>query len=77
VKFVERNILTPIPDFESLETFNGWLKEKCLAYQGHTQARQTDSVRQELNHLLPIPVHPPGMLPDYPGQSRQVLARAI
>ncbi len=63
VKFVERNILTPVPGFESLEALNIWIKEKCLAYQNHTQERQVDCVgerlKQELNYLLPIPIHPP------------------
>jgi transposase len=63
VKFAERNLFTPVPCVDSLAELNTLLRERCLAYQQHVQARQSESVgerlEQEHPHLLPIPAHPP------------------
>jgi transposase len=63
VKFAERNLCTPVPCVNSLEELNTLLQERCLEYRKHTQARQSHSVGERLEHervhLLPIPVHPP------------------
>lgn len=63
VKFAEHNLLTPVPRVESLEELNTHLRERCLHYLDHTQARQSASVGERLEHerphLLPIPAHPP------------------
>lgn len=63
IKFAERNLFTPVPQVNSLAELNVLLKERCQAYQNRTQARQTETVGQrlqvELNHLLPLPHHPP------------------
>jgi transposase len=63
IKFAERNLFTPVPQVNSLAELNVLLKERCQAYQTRTQARRTKTVGQrlqdELNHLLPLPQHPP------------------
>jgi len=63
VKFTERNMFTPVPIVSSLTELNVLLKERCLKYQGHTQARQSQSVVERMNEerkqWLPLPTHPP------------------
>jgi transposase len=63
IKFAERNLFTPVPQVNSLAELNVLLKERCVAYQGRTQARQSETVgerlNQELPHLLPLPAHLP------------------
>lgn len=63
VKYAQRNLFTPVPCVINLAQLNTLLRERCLAYQGHIQARQTRSVaerlEEEYDHLLPIPAHPP------------------
>jgi hypothetical protein len=63
VKFVQRNLFTPIPEVESLAELNALLRQRCEAYLTHTQARQTETVserlRQEQAHFLPLPQFPP------------------
>lgn len=63
IKFAERNLFTPVPQVNSLTELNVLLKERCVAYQSRTQARQMETVRerltQELSHLLPLPAHLP------------------
>jgi transposase len=63
VKFAERNLFTPVPCVDSLEELNTLLRERCLDYQNHIQARQTETVgerlRAEQPSLLPIPIYPP------------------
>ena len=63
VKFAERNLFTPVPYVNNLEELNTLLRERCLAYQRHIQARQAHSVGERLeaerSSLLPIPVYPP------------------
>jgi len=59
VKFAERNLFTPIPRVDSLAELNALLRERCLAYLKHTQARQSLTVGERLKaeqaHLLPLP----------------------
>jgi hypothetical protein len=63
VKFVERNLFTPVPQVENLAELNVLLGQRCEAYLKHTQARQTEAVgerlRQEQPHFLPLPKFPP------------------
>lgn len=63
VKFTEHNLFTPVPHVNTLSELNALLKERCLKYQSHTQARQTQSVGERLNeerkHWLDLPLHPP------------------
>ena len=63
VKFVERNLFTPVPRVASLQELNALLRERCLAYRQRVQARQTQSVGERLETerplLLPLPVRPP------------------
>jgi transposase len=63
VKFAERNLLTPVPQVESLEELNALLRQRCLDYLAHTQSRQTQRVGERLHaekeQLLPLPSHPP------------------
>jgi len=63
IKFAERNLFTPVPQINSLAELNVLLQERCRAYQNRTQARQSETVGErlqaELNHLLPLPKHPP------------------
>jgi transposase len=63
VKFAERNLLTPVPQVESLGELNALLRQRCLDYLTHTQARQTqrvgDRLQAEKEQLLPLPSHPP------------------
>ena len=63
VKFVQRNFFTPVPEVESLAELNALLKARCVAYQSHTQARQTESVGARLEaekmHFVPLPQFPP------------------
>ena len=63
VKFAERNMLTPVPQVSSLPELNAHLRERCLAYQQKTQARQTSTVGERLEkeqqYLLPLPKYPP------------------
>lgn len=63
VKFVQRNLFTPIPQVETLTELNALLRKRCEAYLSHTQARQHDTVgerlKQEQGHFLPLPQFPP------------------
>lgn len=63
VKFVQRNLFTPIPQVDSLAELNALLRKRCAAYLNHTQARQTETVgerlKQEHGHFLPLPQFPP------------------
>jgi hypothetical protein len=63
VKFTEHNLFTPVPSVRSLDELNGLLKERCLKYQVHTQARQSQSVGERMDeerkHWLPLPAYPP------------------
>lgn len=63
VKYAERNLFTPVPCINSLDELNALLRERCLAYQQQTQARQSQSVAErfqaERPYLLPTPTHPP------------------
>lgn len=63
VKYAERNLFTPVPCVNDLQELNVLLRERCLAYQGHIQARQNQTVGERLQAeqpaLLPIPIHPP------------------
>lgn len=63
VKFVERNLFTPIPRVDSLAELNALLKERCEAYLTHTQARQSQTVGERLQaeqaHFLPLPERMP------------------
>lgn len=63
VKFVERNLFTPLPCVPDLQQLNALLQERCRAYQARIQARQSHSVaarlQAELPALLPFPAHPP------------------
>ena len=63
VKFTEHNLFTPVPHVNTLSELNALLKERCLKYQEHTQARQSQSVKErmeeERKHWLALPIHPP------------------
>lgn len=63
VKFTEHNLFTPVPVVSSLTELNSLLKERCLKYQEHTQARQQKSVGERMNEerkqWLPLPIYPP------------------
>jgi len=63
VKFTEHNFFTPVPVVNDLNELNAMLKEQCLKYQEHTQARQSQTVRERMKeeacHWLPLPVYPP------------------
>lgn len=63
VKFVERNLFTPIPQVESLAELNVLLRQRCQKYLNHTQARQTETVKERLKqeqaHFLPLPKFSP------------------
>lgn len=63
VKFVQRNLFTPIPQVDSLAELNALLRERCTAYLSHTQARQAEPVGERLqaeqDHFLPLPQFPP------------------
>lgn len=63
VKFVQRNLFTPIPQVESLNELNALLRERCTAYLRHTQARQREPVGERLQteqgHFIPLPKFPP------------------
>jgi len=63
VKFVQRNLFTPIPEVENMAELNALLRQRCEAYLNHTQARQTETVnerlKQEQAHFLPLPQFPP------------------
>lgn len=62
VKFVERNLFTPIPQVDSLAELNVLLRKRCQMYLNHTQARQNETVaerlRQEQAHFLSLPKFP-------------------
>jgi hypothetical protein len=63
VKFVQRNLFTPIPQVESLTELNALLRKRCEAYLRHTQARHSESVQERLQaeqgHFIPLPKFPP------------------
>lgn len=63
VKFVQRNLFTPIPQIESLAELNALLRKRCAAYLNHTQARHSETVQERLQaeqeHFIPLPKFPP------------------
>lgn len=63
MKFAERNLLTPVPQIASLTELNTLLRQRCVDYLGHTQARQTQSVGERLQaekaQFIPLPRHIP------------------
>ena len=63
VKFVERNLFTPIPQVDSLEELNTLLRKRCEAYLNQTQARHSETVEERLQaeqgHFIPLPKFPP------------------
>jgi transposase len=63
VKFTEHNLFTPVPRANNLNELNALLKERCLKYQQHTQARQSQTVgekmKEEALHWLALPKYPP------------------
>lgn len=63
VKFTEHNLFTPVPSVNNLDELNALLKERCLKYQEHTQARHNQSVgkrmEEERKHWLSLPSYPP------------------
>lgn len=63
VKFVQRNLFTPIPQVDSLAALNALLRKRCEAYLNHTQSRQTETVQERLQaeqaHFIPLPKFPP------------------
>lgn len=63
VKFVQRNLFTPIPQVDSLAELNVLLRKRCQMYLNHIQARQTETVgerlKEEQTHFLPLPKFPP------------------
>lgn len=63
VKFVQRNLFTPIPQVESLVELNALLRARCEMYLNHTQARHSESVKERLQseqpHFLALPKFPP------------------
>ena len=52
VKFVQRNLFTPIPQVESLAELNALLRKRCAAYLNHTQARCSETVQERLQAEL-------------------------
>jgi transposase len=63
VKFVQRNLFTPIPQINSLAELNQLLRQRCDVYLQQTQVRQVETVGARLEaekpHFLPLPQFPP------------------
>ena len=62
VKYVRRNFLVPMPEFESFEALNAHLEERCLErmeakLRGHTETIG-ERMERDLDALMPLPPAP-------------------
>jgi transposase len=64
MKFAERNLFTPVPCVNSLQELNELIRQRCLDYQKHTQARQTQTVGERLEQERPLLSEIPAYRPE-------------